>query len=155
MTSSPGTLAGKRSMTDYQEKHFADFRVGDSATFTKTFTERDVERFAELTGDAHPAHRDGSYARQGHHGKPLVHGMLTASLFSTTNGILLGTPGAISIEQTVRFLRPVFVGDTITATTEVTRLIPERRWLRCRTICTNQNGEKVVVGEALEGKLQP
>jgi len=139
-------------MSDYVEKPFEEFRVGDRATFTKTFTEDDVRRFAELTGDAHPAHVDGDYARQSRYGKPVVQGMLTAGLLSTTNGLLLGIPGAISIEQNVRFLRPVFLGDTITATTEVVRLIPERRWLRCRTTCTNQHGEEVLVGDALEGK---
>ena len=139
-------------MGEYEEKAFESFRVGDRATFTKTFTADDVRRFAELCGDAHPAHQDGAYARASRYGQPVVHGMLTASLFSTTNALLLGTPGAVSIEQTLRFLRPVFVGDTITATTEVVKLVPEKRWLRCRTVCTNQHGEDVLVGDALEGK---
>lgn len=141
-------------MSDYTEKQFEDFRVGDKASYTKTFTEEDVARFVELTGDAHPAHRDGEYARRSAYGRPVVHGMLTASLLSTTNGLLLQTPGAVSIEQSVRFLRPVFIGDTITATSEVVRLIPERRWLRCKTTCTNQHGQEVLVGEALEGKAE-
>jgi len=139
-------------MRTYEHKPFEAFRVGDRATFTKTFTEEDVRRFAELSGDDHPAHRDGAYAEQSRYGRPVVHGMLTASLLSTTNGLLLGTPGAVSIEQNLRFLRPVFVGDTITATTEVVKLLPEQRRLRCRTTCTNQNGEDVLVGDALEGK---
>ncbi len=139
-------------MNTYEEKPFETFRVGDRATFTKTFTERDVQRFSELCGDAHPAHRDGPYAQQGRYGQPVVHGMLTASLLSTANGLLLGTPGAVSIEQNIKFLRPVFIGDTITATSEVAKLFPEQRWLRCRTTCTNQNGEDVLVGDALEGK---
>lgn len=139
-------------MSQYDEKPFEAFQVGDRATFTKTFTEGDVAQFAALCGDDHPAHRDGDYARESRYGRPVVHGMLTASLLSTTNGLLLGIPGAISIEQTLRFLRPVFVGDTITATSEVVKLLPEDRRLRCRTTCTNQDGDAVLVGDALEGK---
>lgn len=140
------------SMKIYEDKPFEAFRVGDRATFTKTFTEEDVRRFAKLCGDDHPAHQNGDYANRSRYGRPVVHGMLTASLLSTTNGLLLGTPGAVSIEQNLKFLRPVFVGDTITATTEVVKLLPDRKWLRCRTICTNQDGEDVLVGDALEGK---
>lgn len=139
-------------MKSYEQKPFEAFRIGDRATYTKTFTREDVDTFARLSGDDHPAHRDGDYATQSRHGRPVVHGMLTASLFSTANGLLLGTPGAVSIEQTIRFLRPVFVGDTVTAVSEVVKLVPERRWLRCRTTCVNQNGDEVLVGEALEGK---
>lgn len=139
-------------MGGFEEKAFEAFRVGDRATFTKTFTSEDVRRFAELSGDDHPAHRDSDYARQSRYRRPVVHGMLTASLLSTANALLLGTPGAVSIEQNLKFLRPVFVGDTITATSEVVKLVPERRWLRCRTTCTNQDGEPVLVGDALEGK---
>lgn len=139
-------------MGDYEEKPFEAFRVGDRATFTKTFTAEDVRRFAELSGDDHPAHREGPVAGEGRYDRPVVQGMLTASLLSAANARLLGTPGAVSIEQTLRFLRPVFVGDTITATSEVVRVVPERRWLRCRTSCRNQYGDEVLVGDALEGK---
>ncbi|MDG2308853.1 MAG: MaoC family dehydratase [Candidatus Binatia bacterium] len=139
-------------MTPYNDKPFEAFRIGDRASFTKTFTAEDVAQFAALCGDEHPAHRDGDYSRESRYGRPVVHGMLTASLLSTTNGLLLGTPGAISIEQTLRFLRPVFIGDTITATSEIVKLLPEQRRLRCRTTCTNQDGDSVLVGDALEGK---
>jgi 3-hydroxybutyryl-CoA dehydratase len=136
----------------YPEKRFEDFRVGDRAEFRKTIAAEDVSRFAEVTGDRHPAHLDADYARGTRFGSPVVHGMLTASLLSTANAMLLGIPGAISVEQTVRFLRPVFVGDTITATSEVVEILPEQRRLRCRTTCTNQRGEVVVTGQALEQK---
>lgn len=139
-------------MSSYPDKPFEAFRVGDRASFRKTFTEDDVRTFAELTGDHHPAHFDGAYARASRYGRPVVHGLLTASLLSTANALLLGTPGAVSIEQNVRFLRPVFLGDTITATSEVVKLVPERRWVRCKVTCTNQHGEEVLTGDAVEGK---
>lgn len=136
----------------WQEKRFEDFRVGDRAEFRKTIGAEDVVLFAEVTGDRHPAHLDADYARGTRFGRPVAHGMLTASLLSTANAMLLGVPGAISVEQTLRFLRPVFVGDTITATSEVVEILTSQRRLRCRTTCTNQHGEVVVSGQALEQK---
>ena len=139
-------------MTDYAEKDFEAFRVGDHAELTKVFTQEDVELFARLSGDHHPAHLDEAYARASRFGVRVVHGMLTASLLSAANALLLGTPGAISVEQTLRFLRPVLVGDAITARSEVVALLPAQRRLRCRTTCVNQRGELVLAGDALEQK---
>jgi 3-hydroxybutyryl-CoA dehydratase len=77
---------------------------------------------------------------------------LTASLLSATNGMLLQKPGGISLAQTLRFLKPVYPGDTITACTEVVEILAAKRRLRCRTTCHNQRGELVIDGEALEQK---
>jgi 3-hydroxybutyryl-CoA dehydratase len=136
----------------YGEKPFEAFAVGDRATFTKTITEADLLLFAGVSGDQYPLHVDAEYARTTRFGARVAHGLLTASLLSTTNGLLLQRPGGISLAQTLRFLGPVYVGDTITATTEVIEIVPERRRLRCRTTCVNQRGEVVVDGEALEQK---
>jgi 3-hydroxybutyryl-CoA dehydratase len=139
-------------MTTYAEKTFEQFRVGDHAEVARTFTQEDVERFAELSGDRHPAHLDDDYARATRFGGRVVHGMLTASLLSAANALLLGVPGAITVEQTLRFLRPVRAGDTITARSEVVEILPRQRRLRCRTTCVNQLGELVLAGEAIEQK---
>jgi 3-hydroxybutyryl-CoA dehydratase len=136
----------------YGEKPFEAFAVGDRATFTKTITEADLVQFASVSGDRYPLHVDEEYARTTRFGARVAHGLLTASLLSTTNGLLLQCPGGISLAQTLRFLGPVYIGDTITATTEVVEVIAERRRLRCRTTCVNQRGEVVVDGEALEQK---
>jgi 3-hydroxybutyryl-CoA dehydratase len=136
----------------YGEKPFEAFAVGDRATFTKTITEADLVQFASVSGDRYPLHVDEEYARTTRFGARVAHGLLTASLLSTTNGLLLQRPGGISLAQTLRFLGPVYIGDTITATTEVIEVIAERRRLRCRTTCVNQRGEVVVDGEALEQK---
>ncbi|HEY8516269.1 MAG TPA: MaoC family dehydratase [Candidatus Binatia bacterium] len=136
----------------YAEKRFADFRVGDHAEVTRTFTQEDVETFARLSGDHHPAHLDEAYGRASRFGSRVVHGMLTASLVSAANALLLGVPGALSVEQTLRFLRPVRVGDTITARSEVVQILPAQKRLRCRTTCRNQRGELVLAGEAIEQK---
>lgn len=142
----------RRAMSGYAEKTYEAFRIGDHAEVTRTFTQDDVERFAELSLDRHPTHLDADYARGTRFGERVVHGMLTASLLSAANALLLGIPGAISVEQTLRFLRPVRVGDTITARSEVVELLPKQRRLRCRTTCVNQRGELVLAGEAIEQK---
>ncbi len=142
-------------MDGYADKPFEAFRVGDRASVTRTIDEAEVEAFAALTGDRHPAHFEGTEASASRYGRPVVHGLLTASLLSAANASLLGVPGAISIEQSVRFLRPVFVGDTITATSEVVEILMRQRWLRCRTVCRNQRGERVLDGWAIEMKDLP
>lgn len=136
----------------YDDKRFAEFKIGDRALFSKTIAASDVDAFASLTGDHYPLHVDEAYARATRFGRRVAHGMLTASLLSTTNGLLLGRGGGISVEQTLRFLRPVFPGDTITACSEVVEIYPASRRLRCRTTCVNQHGELVVAGHAIEQK---
>lgn len=136
----------------YETKRFEEFRVGDYAVFSKTIGEEDVQRFADVSGDRHPLHVDETYARATRFGRRVAHGMLTASLLSTANGLLLQRPGGISVEQNLRFLRPVYLGDTITARSEVIEVLPATRRVRCRTTCTNQHGELVIVGEAIGQK---
>lgn len=136
----------------YGIKTFEEFAVGDRATFSKTITDADLLLFAAVSGDQYPLHVDEAYAKTTRFGARVAHGMLSASLLSATNGLLLGRPGGISLAQTLRFLTPVFVGDTLQAATEVIEILPERRRLRCRTTVHNQRGELVVDGEALEQK---
>ncbi len=139
----------------YGTKSFEEFALGDRATFSKTITEADILLFAAVSGDQYPLHVDEEYAKTTRFGKRVAHGMLSASLLSTTNGLLLQRPGGISLAQTLRFLKPVYAGDTLEAVTEVIEILPERRRLRCRTTVTNQRGELVVDGEALEQKDLP
>jgi acyl dehydratase len=127
---------------------FADFRVGDAATFGKTITEADIVIFAGLSGDTYPLHLDAEYAKTTRFGARIAHGMLSASLLSTVNARLLG-PGGMYVEQTLRFRRPVFIGDTLTARTELVEIDPVKRRLRCTTTVVNQHGKVVVDGTAV------
>ena len=136
----------------YDHKPFEAFKVGDKVTFSKTITDADLLLFAAVSGDNYPVHVDDEYAKGTRFGKKVAHGMLTASLISTVNGLLLQKPGGISVEQTLQFKRPVYPGDTITACAEVLEINVERRRLRCRTTCTNQRGELVIDGESIEQK---
>jgi 3-hydroxybutyryl-CoA dehydratase len=133
----------------YGEKAYEAFRVGDAATFSKTIGEADVVLFAAVSGDNDPLHVDEEYAKTTRFGRRAVHGMLSASLISTVVGLILQKPGGIYVEQSLRFRRPVFLGDTLTATAEVTELIPAERRMRIRVRVVNQDGKPVVEGDGL------
>lgn len=133
-------------------KTFEEFKVGDKATFSKTITDADLLLFAAVSGDMYEVHLDEEYAKTTRFGKRIAHGMLTASLFSAVNGMLLQRPGGISVAQTLHWKAPVYPGDTLTATSEVVEIIAARRRLRCKTTIVNQSGILVLDGEAIEQK---
>ncbi len=123
--------------------------VGERASFSKTITETDVVLYAGLTGDFNPVHVDGRAAARSLFNRRVAHGLLTAGLISTVLGTKLPGPGSIYLGQELRFTRPVFIGDTVTATVEVVEVVAENRKVRLRTVCTNDRGETVIEGEAL------
>ncbi|MBQ7796203.1 MAG: MaoC family dehydratase [Lachnospiraceae bacterium] len=121
-------------------------RVGQEAVFTKTLFKDDVDKFAALTGDYSRLHTDVEFAKSSIYGQPVVHGMLVASLISTVMGMELPGEGTVFVEEEVRFLKPVFYGDTVTAKV---RLISCREGMAQYVgtfsgICVNQNGDIVV-----------
>ena len=130
-------------------KTIEELEVGQSARFSKTITETDVYGFAGITGDFNPAHVDEEYAKNTYFKERIAHGMLSASFISTVIGTMLPGPGTIYMEQNVRFMAPVKFGDTITAVAEVTEIIADKKRVRLKTTCTNQEGTIVVDGEAL------
>jgi 3-hydroxybutyryl-CoA dehydratase len=136
----------------YEPKPFEAYAIGDSVTFSKTITEADITLFAGVSGDHHPVHVDEQYARGTRFGGRIAQGMLTASLLSTTAGLILATPGAILVSQNLRFKRPVRPGDTVTARSEIVELLPEKRRLRWTSTILNQRGEIVVEAESLGQK---
>ena len=126
--------------------------VGDRAAFTKTVTEADIILFAGVTGDMNPVHIDETFAAHSIFEKRIAHGMIGAGLISTVLGTRLPGPGAIYLSQTLQFKKPVFIGDTITATVEVTAVDAEtekKRKVTLTTTCTNQDGTTVLTGEAV------
>jgi 3-hydroxybutyryl-CoA dehydratase len=126
----------------------SDFKEGDTASFAKTITEVDINMFVGVTGDTNPIHIDEEYAKQTRFGARIAHGLLTAGLISTVIGTKLPGPGAIYVSQTLRFLAPVAIGDTITATATLTHYDRDRRRLTLETVCANQDGMEVLDGEA-------
>jgi 3-hydroxybutyryl-CoA dehydratase len=133
-------------------KSYEEFAVGDSATFSKTIGEADILLFAAISGDMYGLHVDEEYAKTTRFGRRVAHGMLTASLLSTVNAMLLQRPGGLYVSQAVRFLRPVFIGDTLTARAEVVELLPAKRRMRCTTTVVNARGKTVVDGESIVQK---
>lgn len=127
------------------------FQVGDRASFTKTISEADVVLFAGVSGDTNPLHLDAEYARKTRFGARIAHGILTAGLISTVIGTRLPGTGAVYLAQSLKFLKPVYLGDTVTATAYV-RQVRDRddggQVLTLETICVNQRGERVLEGEA-------
>jgi len=128
---------------------FGDLTIGQSATFTKTVSETDIVMFAGITGDLNPLHVNQSWAEQSQFGGRIAHGILTAGFVSTVIGMHLPGPGAIYLKQSLTFVRPVRIGDTVTARAEVIELVPGRRRIRLKTTVDNQRSERVVDGEAL------
>lgn len=123
--------------------------VGASASRSKTFTDADVRAFATISEDENPVHVDDAYAAQTTFGRRIVHGMFTASLISAVLANDLPGEGTIYLSQNLQFKAPVFIGDTVTATVEVTRVRPERGIVTLATTCVKQDGTTVIVGEAV------
>ena len=105
--------------------------------------------FAGVTGDLNPAHVNEEYAKGTFFKTRIAHGMLTASLISTVVGTMLPGPGTVYMRQEVSFLAPVNFGDTITAIVEVSEIIADKKRVRLKTYCINQENQTVVDGEAL------
>ena len=125
-----------------------EIKLGDSASFTKTVTEADITLFAGYSGDFNPAHINAVEAEQGmFHGR-IAHGMLSAGFISAVLGMYLPGPGTIYMGQELRFVKPVYIGDTVTATCTVVERIEEKNRLKLETVVTNQKGESVITGFA-------
>ena len=123
-------------------------KIGDSACLSKTVTEKDLERFAEATGDFNPIHFDQAYAEGTPFKGRIAHGILSVGFISGVFGNSLPGPGTIYLSQEVKFLAPVRIGDTVTAMVEVLEMIPEKNRVKFKTTCTNQNGQEIVTGTA-------
>lgn len=125
-----------------------EIKVGDRSSFTKTVTEADITLFAGYSGDFNPAHINAVEAEQGMFRGRIAHGMLSAGFISTVLGMQLPGPGTIYMGQELRFVKPVYIGDTVTATATVVERNEEKNRLRLETVVINQKGEPVITGFA-------
>jgi 3-hydroxybutyryl-CoA dehydratase len=125
-----------------------DLEQGMTASFGKTITDADVLMFAGLSGDTNPVPLNEQYAAGTPFQGRIAHGMLTASLISTVLGTKLPGPGCIYLSQTMKFLAPVRVGDTVRAEVLLKSLDRERRRATFETVC-KVNGKNVLEGEAV------
>lgn len=128
---------------------YSDIKMGQSAEVSHTVTEEDIQVFGDLSGDYNPLHFDEDWAKTTMFGSRIAHGIISASFISTAIGMHLPGPGTIYMSQSMRFLGPVRIGDTITARVEVVTLNDEKERVTLKTTCTNQKGKVVLDGEAM------
>ncbi len=130
-------------------KTISEIKVGDVAEATKTVSETDVYLFAGVTGDFNPAHMNETYAQNTFFKTRIAHGMLGAGFISAVVGMQLPGPGTIYITQELKFLAPTRIGDTVTARVEVLEVIADKKRVRLKTECVNQEGKVILAGEAI------
>lgn len=120
--------------------------IGFKTTHEKTITEEDIRLFAEVSGDFNPVHLSQEYAEKTFFGGRIAHGIISVGLLSAATGKLPGL--VILLSLSVKFLKPVRAGDTITAIVEVIDTRQDKGIVTLKNTCTNQNGETVVEGES-------
>jgi 3-hydroxybutyryl-CoA dehydratase len=130
-------------------KTIKDINIGDESKFSKTITEYDVYGFAGIVGDFNPIHINKEYAQNTIFKKRIAHGVLGAGLISTVIGTYLPGEGTIYLSQSTKFIKPIYIGDTICASVVVIEKNVERNRLRLSTKCVNQNNEVVIEGESV------
>ena len=133
---------------------FSELKVGMKGSFTKKITQEDVDNFIKICNDVNPIHVDEEFAKNAKLPGKIAHGILVSSLISTVVGTKCPGPGSVWLDQNLKFLLPVKINDTITATSEILVKIPERQQVIVRTTCTNQNNEIVIEGVGLHKILE-
>lgn len=130
-----------------ENRIYDEIAVGDTASVTRTLSQQDIQLFALVSGDVNPAHLDAAYAQTDLFQRVIAHGMWGGGLISAVLGTELPGPGAIYLSQSLRFTRPVGLGDTITTSVTVAEKRDHHNILfDCR--CVNQEGEDVITGQA-------
>jgi acyl dehydratase len=129
-----------------------NIEIGQKAIASKVFDRNSVEQFAALTGDYNPIHFDENYAAQSIFKKPIVHGPLVITLVTTLFAKELPGPGSVYLSHEIKFIKPVYYNDEITAVLEVTDISPKGH-VFINTICKNQHDEIVIEGLARLKKM--
>src|SRR5215203_340605 len=125
-----------------------NIKIGDSFSKERLVTDELVRAFAEVSGDYNPIHLDEEFAKATRFGRRIAHGMLSGAFISAVLGYEFGERKIVYLSQTLKFTAPVFIGDTVTATATVTNIREDKPIVTLETICTNQNGDVLVKGEA-------
>lgn len=126
-----------------------NIQIGDIASISKIFSETDVQQFATLSEDRNPVHLDEEFAKNTIFKQRIVHGMLSASLFSGLLGEQLPGKGTIYLGQNLKFAAPVPIDDEVTATVEVVHIREDKPIATLRTICKDSKENIVIDGEAV------
>lgn len=127
-------------------KSYEELEIGEEASFSKTIGECDIHQFAGITGDFNPVHLNEEYARKTRFERRVAHGMLSMSLAGAVLGMMLPGVGTVLVELSTQFKRPVFIGDTITATARLAEKLEEKKRVRVQVEWYNQREEQVMEG---------
>ena len=134
-------------MSQAENTPYDQLEVGQKASFVRAVTQREVQLFAEVSGDRNPVHLDAEFAAGTAFKERIAHGMLTGAYISAAIATTRPGPGTIYLGQNLRFTRPVKLGDELTVELEVLEKLPKNR-VRMGTRVVNQDGKAVVEGEA-------
>lgn len=126
-----------------------DLKIGDSFSTERKVTDELVRKFAEVSGDYNPIHLDEEFAKTTRFGRRIAHGMLSGAFISAVLGYEFKERKIVYLSQSMKFTAPVYLDDTVTATATVTNIREDKGIVTLETICTNQNGETLVKGEAV------
>jgi 3-hydroxybutyryl-CoA dehydratase len=126
-----------------------DLQIGDKFSTERHVTDELIRKFAEVSGDYNPIHLDEEFAKTTRFGKRIAHGMLSGAFISAVLGREFKERKIVYLSQTMKFTAPVYLGDTVTAAATITNIREDKGIVTLETICTNQNGETLVKGEAV------
>jgi len=129
--------------------------VGQRARRTKTVTARDVELYAEITEDRNPLHFDPDFAARTKFGRLVAQGGITSGMLNALVAMDLPGPGTVFMSQSLRYLAPTYLGDTLTAEVEVLAVKPDKPVCQLKATITNQDGTVVLEGECWTYTLRP
>jgi acyl dehydratase len=129
-------------------KTIAELHPGERAEMARVVEEDDIASFIDAVGDLNPVHSDVDYVAITPFKSPIAPGVFTVGLISAVIGTRLPGPGSVYLSQSLKFVKPVRAGDTITARVDVLEALVERNRVRLQTVCVNQRGEEVLSGEA-------
>ncbi|HEV8593200.1 MAG TPA: MaoC family dehydratase [Pyrinomonadaceae bacterium] len=126
-----------------------DLKIGDRFSTERHVTDELVRKFAEVSGDYNPIHLDEDFAKTTRFGRRIAHGMLSGAFISAILGNEFKNQKIVYLSQSMKFTAPVYLDDTVTATATVTNIREDKGIVTLATVCTNQNGETLVKGEAV------
>lgn len=121
--------------------------IGMRVSYSQTITDADIKAYAGLSGDHNPVHISEEYAEKSRYGRRLAHGLMSVGFFSALFGMRLPGPGCVYVSQNIKFKRPVYINDTVTAIAEVTNVCIKSKRVFFSTNCYVKN-KIVITGDA-------
>lgn len=125
-----------------------EIEIGMCASYSQTITDSDIKNYSGISGDKNPVHMDEEYAEKSRYKKRIAHGLMSAGYFSALFGTKIPGPGCVYVSQELKFLRPVYIGDTLTASVKVKHVDLVKRRILFDTVCYVK--KKIVISGVAE-----